>query len=85
MEIGVKLRGRVRIDRWGQIVVDTCPSDEEHLRSSKTDPEAGKPTCRRVLETELFEKRIGQQALDALGECEVEVIVKLTPVPRGEG
>jgi hypothetical protein len=78
MELTAKLFGRVRLDRFGRIVVDTCPSDYDHLRDSKTDPATGKPTCRHLLEDALVLKQVSPEELAALGEVDVEVTLKLT-------
>lgn len=51
--------GNFREDGFGRVVVDTCPSDEEHLRSSKTDPATNRPQCRRLVE-EVFAKYLGK-------------------------
>jgi hypothetical protein len=44
------VKGWVRQDPFGRIVIDDCPSDETHLRHSKTNPETNKPSCRYLLE-----------------------------------
>ena len=44
------LGGNIRRDHFGRFVVDNCPSDEEHLRSSQTNPETNKPICRNLVE-----------------------------------
>jgi hypothetical protein len=50
--------GWIREDNFGRVVIDQCPSDEEHLRSAPTDLETNKPICRHLLE-EFFTRGTG--------------------------
>lgn len=59
------VEGYVREDGFGRIVIDRCPSDDEHLRSAPTDPEINKPSCRFLLE-EFFTR--GTAAEEMLGK-----------------
>lgn len=53
-------QGHIRTNHGGQIVVDSCLSDNEHLVSGLTDPETNKPVCRRVLE-HAFDELVGKK------------------------
>jgi len=51
--------GNVRKDHFGRIVVDTCSSDPDHLRESRTDPARNRPLCRKLVE-DAFEGFLGK-------------------------
>ncbi len=55
----VGLRGNIRHDSFGRIIIDSCPSDSHHLRFSETDPETNRPQCRVLLE-EFFDMVVGK-------------------------
>ncbi len=55
----VGLRGHVRHDSFGRIVIDSCPSDSHHLQFSETDPDHNRPKCRVLLE-EFFDRVVGK-------------------------
>lgn len=71
-------RGKSRVDHFGRIMIDTCPSDNEHLRSSITNPETGKPSCRFLLDDEVIRR------LPSLisGEDFEQVVVTVTLIKR---
>ena len=49
MEKTFTFNGSFRKDTFGNVVVDTCKSDDEHLVNAATDPRTGKPSCRKLV------------------------------------
>jgi len=59
MEKTFTFLGRVRRNHGGQIIVDTCASDVDHLRESITDLVTNRPQCRKAVDS-CFEDLIGK-------------------------
>ena len=70
---GTYLTGYFRKDAFGRIVVDQCPSDEEHLRSGITYAGDDRAKCRVLLE-DLFEKVVGKTGRLYIERAEFESI-----------
>jgi hypothetical protein len=64
-KIALLFKGQIRSDDFGRVVVDSCPSDKEHLISSVTNMETNKPTCRSLVE-ELFKTFLGREGVMAV-------------------
>lgn len=73
--------GNIRKDHFGRIVVDSCPSDPDHLRDSKTDPDQNRPLCRKIVE-EAFEGFLGKSGTLVMTISLKEEVVGA--VPSGE-
>jgi hypothetical protein len=54
------LTGHFRRDPFGRTVVDSCISDDEHLRNAITEPGNDRARCRMLLE-DLFKGLDGKQ------------------------
>lgn len=54
------VQGYIRNDRFGRIVIDTCKSDQEHLRNAEAPPGEDKPKCRVLLE-EYFHEYVNER------------------------
>jgi hypothetical protein len=70
MEKTFVVKGWVRHDPFGRIVIDECPSDQAHLVHAATDPETNKPGCRYLLE-EFFDRATNAPMLDRKGTLRV--------------
>jgi hypothetical protein len=58
MDDSFVFNGRFRKDTFGNVVVDTCESDDKHLVGAITDPKIGKPSCRKSIN--VFDEIIGK-------------------------
>ena len=52
--------GNIRKDHFGRIVIDTCRSDLDHNKTSKTDRVQNRPLCRGLVE-EAFDGFLGKK------------------------
>lgn len=59
MFIDKSFYGNIRKDHGGNIIIDTCDSDHDHLVNGETDPDTNKPVCRKAL-NHMFEELIGK-------------------------
>jgi len=53
---------RVRRDQFGRIVLDTCKSDEDHLKFSTAKEGDDRARCRMLVE-EYFDKMVDKEGL----------------------
>jgi hypothetical protein len=52
--------GNIRRDPFGRVVVDTCPSDGDHLRDSRAIPPDDRARCRTLVEN-VFQEHIDKR------------------------
>ena len=69
-------RGYIRKDYFGRIVIDTCKSDEDHLRNSKAKPGYQRAGC-RVLVEDNFNEFVGMKGF-------MKVTIEVTRDPDEE-
>lgn len=46
MQIKIEFYGNIRKDHFGNIILDDCESDQDHLVNATTAPSLNKPYCR---------------------------------------
>lgn len=62
MKKELTLCGNFRTDYFGNIIVDNCESDQEHLTKAPTAPVSNRPVCRRSF-NRLFDEVVGKHGI----------------------